>query len=179
MIQTILILLVVSALTAGIDPLRKRLPDKRAVQLVWAAFAVYVLGNLYFTILSRIAGSGTHVDLRPFGSYLRMFESIEEDFVNVSGFAALFLSDISFLTGMLLNILLYYPLGYLLTILFPKLRAWQIILIGCAASLATELTQYFLRMGWCEMDDLLHNTLGTAVGLWVRRVQNRFLCKRK
>lgn len=28
-------------------------------------------------------------------------------------------------------------------------------------------TQYLLRMGWCETDDVIFNTLGTAIGAWV------------
>ena len=24
-----------------------------------------------------------------------------------------------------------------------------------------------MKMGWCETDDIIHNTLGTAIGVWV------------
>ena len=26
-------------------------------------------------------------------------------------------------------------------------------------------------MGWCETDDVIHNTLGTAIGVWVWYLQ--------
>ena len=58
-----------------------------------------------------------------------------------------------------------YPLGCLLPILFPKLKPKHVILIGCLCSITTEATQYLLKMGWCETDDVIHNTLGTALGV--------------
>ena len=179
MLQIFLILLILCALTAGVNPLQKHFPKQQANRLLWIAFSIYVVGNLYFTVFSRSAGSGTHMDMRPFGIYLRSSEDIDANFQNVTGFAALFLKNISPLTGIILNILLYYPMGYLLTVLCPGLKAWHIILIGCAASVSTEFTQFLLKMGWCEMDDILLNTLGTSIGLWVRYLQNKYIQKRK
>ena len=138
-----------------------------------AAFGVYLLGNLFFTILSRDMGSGTYLELRPLQSYVRMFRTVETDFENVSGLFALLFQDITGWAGIVLNILLYLPMGYLLTMLFPRRRAWQIILVGCLCSVATEVAQYVLAIGWCEMDDLLHNTLGTALGVQLLRWQRR------
>ena len=48
--------------------------------------------------------------------------------------------------------------------LFLKLIIWMknptyIILIGCLCSIVTEATQYLLKMGWCETDDVINNTL--------------------
>ena len=49
------------------------------------------------------------------------------------------------------------------------------ILIGCLCSIATEATQYLLKMGWCETDDVIHNTLGTVIGVWVWLWQSKRL----
>ena len=138
-------------------------------------FTIYVLGNLYFTLLSRVPDSEQFSELQPFRSYCRAFESISEEESTLTGFAALFLKDTSPLVGIILNILLYYPLGYLLPILFPKLKPKHVILIGCLCSIATEATQYLLKMGWCETDDVIHNTLGTAIGVWVWLWQSKRL----
>ena len=92
---------------------------------------------------------------------------------------ALFLDGTNSLDRLILNILLYYPLGYLLPILFPKLKPKHVILIGCLCSIATEATQYILKMGWCETDDVIHNTLGTAIGVWVWHLQSKRLNKPK
>ena len=125
-------------------------------------------------MFSRTLDSGRHLELEPFRTYGRLFE---EDKIKstATGFATLFLSNILPVEGLILNILLYYPLGYLLPILFPKLKPKHIILIGCLCSIATEATQYLFKMGWCETDDVIHNTLGTTIGVcvWLLQSQRR------
>lgn len=149
-------------------------PNKHAKWLKGGVFAIYVLGNLYFTLLSRVLDSGQHLELLPFRTYGRLFESATEA-STATGFAAVFLDNTLPIVAIILNILLYYPLGYLLPILFPKLNPKHVILIGCLCSIATEATQYLLKMGWCETDDVIHNTLGTAIGVWVWLWQSRRL----
>ena len=56
-----------------------------------------------------------------------------------------------------LNILLFIPLGLLL-------GRKQAIAIGLLLSAGIELTQFVFRLGVCELDDVLNNTIGTAVG---------------
>lgn len=56
-----------------------------------------------------------------------------------------------------LNILLFVPLGFLV-------GNKRIILIGLLLSAGIELTQYVLKLGVCEVDDVLNNTIGTAIG---------------
>ena len=133
---------------------------------------MYILGNLYFTLLSRMPDSGQYLELQPFRTYSRLFERTTTEATG-NDFADLFLSNILPIEGLILNILLYYPLGYLLLILFPKLNPKHVILIGCLCSMATEATQYLLKMGWCETDDVIHNTLGTASGVWVYYAQKK------
>ena len=56
-----------------------------------------------------------------------------------------------------LNILLFIPLGFLV-------GDKRTILIGLLLSAGIELTQYVLKLGVCEVDDVLNNTIGTAIG---------------
>ena len=153
--------------------LRKR-TGKYVKWLTWGVFAIYVLGNLYFTLLSRVPDSEHYFELMPFRVYGRLFVASTEE-SNATGFVVWFLGNTLPIVGLILNILLYYPLGYLLPILFPKLKLKHVILIGCLCSIATEATQYLLKMGWCETDDVIHNTLGTAIGVWVWHLQSKRL----
>lgn len=57
-----------------------------------------------------------------------------------------------------LNILLFIPLGFLI-------GGWKGILIGFMLSCGIELVQYFDRLGYCELDDVLHNTIGAGIGV--------------
>lgn len=61
----------------------------------------------------------------------------------------------------------------------PPHKPKHVILIGCLCSIATEATQYLLKMGWCETDDVIHNTLGTAIGVWIWHLQSKRLNKPK
>lgn len=56
-----------------------------------------------------------------------------------------------------LNILLFIPLGFLL-------GRKQAIAIGLLLSAGIELTQFVFRLGVCELDDVLNNTIGAAIG---------------
>lgn len=57
-----------------------------------------------------------------------------------------------------LNILLFVPLGFLL-------GDKKGILIGFLLSTIIELVQLIFRLGFCELDDVLNNAIGTVVGV--------------
>ena len=175
MFQFFLVLLIVLGMNIAVQLLHGYISANRLRRMLLAVFVAYACSNLYFTILSRTVGSGTTLELHPFRAYHNLFEVTELRAESVSGLAAYFLRDASPIISIALNILLYYPLGYLLPILFPKLKPKHVILIGCLCSIATEATQYLLKMGWCETDDVIHNTLGTALGVWVWLWQSKRL----
>ncbi|MCY7844012.1 VanZ family protein [Bacillus haynesii] len=68
------------------------------------------------------------------------------------------------------NILLFIPLGFILSILFP-IKKSTVVLIGFGISLTIELIQFVcgLFIGYnyrsFDVDDLILNTLGTIIGL--------------
>lgn len=125
--------------------LRKRQSLMRFINYV--LLGIYLLANLYLTLLSRRIGSSQKLMLTPLWSYR----------------AALDQADVR--EEVLLNILLYVPLGYLLHYAFPGLHWRTVVLIGFLLSLCTEVTQYMLGLGVCEVDDLISNTLGTVIGV--------------
>lgn len=178
--QIAVILVPVLLMTAGMPVIMKVKCFSQGHKLLgFLMFIIYVLGNMYFTVLSRKPGTVISLELIPFRTYQKLFEPFVESPRYPMGFAQAFLFNTPPIVSFILNILLYYPLGYLLPILFPKLKPKHIILIGCLCSIATEATQYLLKMGWCETDDVIHNTLGTAIGVWVWHLQSKRLNKPK
>lgn len=175
MIQIVGVLIGAIVMTFTITRMKKTIASGWLRKSLWLIFACYIAGFLYFTLFSREIGVGTQIELTPFQSYHRLFEKPIRGTTSVSGFASIVLKGLMPIEGLILNILLYYPLGYLLSILFPKLNPKHVILIGCLCSIATEATQYLLKMGWCETDDVIHNTLGTAIGVWVWLWQSKRL----
>ena len=66
------------------------------------------------------------------------------------------------------NLVMLLPLGGFLPYLFRWFRKpWRVICVGALFSVCIELTQYLTGRGLCEVDDVFHNTLGTAVGYWL------------
>lgn len=65
------------------------------------------------------------------------------------------------------NLILFIPFGILLPLCLPKARkSWICILSGCMLSIFIETVQWMTKRGYCQLDDIIMNTLGTAAG-WV------------
>lgn len=142
-------------------------------------FIIYVIGNLYTTILSRAPGSHTQVEME----LLRTLRTAFSLDYGLSGTLQHILSDgfpagirvvsLAPLKGAALNVLLYLPVGYLLRYVFPRLKGWHVIVIGMAASACTEIIQWIFQLGWCDIDDVMYNTIGTLLGQILYSVSRR------
>lgn len=74
------------------------------------------------------------------------------------------------------NILLFVPLGFLLPMADQTLENCVFVtLIGGVLSFTIEVTQYVTTTGLCELDDLLHNMLGTFTGYQIFVVSSHLL----
>lgn len=62
----------------------------------------------------------------------------------------------------ILNIILYSPIGFLLGCLYKRIV--PTILICVVLSVITEVLQLVFHRGLCETDDVIHNTLGAMIG---------------
>lgn len=82
------------------------------------------------------------------------------------------------------NALLFLPLGFFIAMLFPKQSYKQIIFSGFASSLLIEVTQWSIGafIGYYyrtfDVDDLMMNTVGTAIGLFIFVTIRRILLKK-
>jgi glycopeptide antibiotics resistance protein len=68
------------------------------------------------------------------------------------------------------NIAMLVPLGFFLRALLPCCRSFGRCM-GAAAGIMTavELVQLFTLRGFCEVDDLILNLLGAAIGWWIAK----------
>lgn len=78
----------------------------------------------------------------------------------------------------ILNFVLFVPVGILLGIVFRRMT-WRIVLLtGVSLSMSIEILQLILQKGCCDINDLLHNTLGCIFGFalyhTVHSIVNRF-----
>ena len=175
----------ISLIVLGVALLLPVLMEKLAdhphwlTQVKYYIFAVYVFANLYETLLFRVVTPDAKYELGFLWSYRK---ALSVHHGAESGLQIL-ITDSAFLKEIILNILLYIPLGYLLPFTWPKLaqkkrevssgnRAiqwlgnipWKVVLIGFLCSTATEVTQLVFHLGLFEFDDILNNTIGCVLG---------------
>lgn len=63
------------------------------------------------------------------------------------------------------NFLLFIPLGFLLPLNFTGLKGfWRTLLASLLLIIAVELVQLFTLVGCCDIDDLILNLPGAALG---------------
>ena len=64
------------------------------------------------------------------------------------------------------NVLIFIPLGFLLPLLIKRFRnTWLILMAGFFLSVFYECFQLVTGIGVFDVDDMLLNTLGTAIGV--------------
>lgn len=118
-------------------------------------------GGLYLlTLGGRTAGPARTAKLEPLWSY-------RESLVLFGGTPGV--SNASLLAEIILNILLFVPLGALLAFAWPMrfrgLRGAALVAaVGAGCSTAIELSQLVFRLGLLEFDDVMNNTLGACAG---------------
>ena len=148
----------------------RRKPLVRGTALI--IFAVYVLGNLSFTILGR---GGIYADKLPtFDNYRQAF-SLDygvEEFLRmlpkgpIEAIQYIHIRNYTAAREVFMNILLYIPMGYLLPFIIKPMR-YSILactVVGFICSCATEYAQIRYGLGYFQVDDIVNNTLGCLIG---------------
>ncbi|MBE6681141.1 MAG: VanZ family protein [Ruminococcaceae bacterium] len=72
------------------------------------------------------------------------------------------------------NIVWFVPFGFMLPAIWQKLKSYHIIPLGFLLSLIIETGQLALSKGMFEIDDLVLNTLGTAIGCLIYKIYRDF-----
>lgn len=68
------------------------------------------------------------------------------------------------------NIAMFVPLGFFLRTLVPSCRRfWRCMGTVAGIMSAVELCQLFTLRGFCEVDDLILNLAGAAIGWWIAK----------
>lgn len=124
----------------------------RKHQLLWKAINIVTLiislaAIIYLTLYHR-GESEYDVILTPFHSFIEA--QIQPELYR----------------SMLMNVFLFEPLGLSLSGLLPK--KWYslaiTVVVGMLFSIGIEAAQFYYGLGRCEVDDVIMNTLGCAIG---------------
>ena len=127
-------------------------------------FLLYLLMMSYITIFSRRGRVQTDI--------LLSFDSIEE---------AINRRSLEPLQHLWLNIVMFVPIGALFAAIDPpRLARLSIVLpLGMLLTTLIETTQLLLRLGQCDLEDLVANTLGACVGLLLYKIYRRMMPQRE
>ena len=179
MLQVAIISALLALLTLGGLLLKMKASRITRNTLFLLAFISYTIGALYFTVLSRVPRAEPKAVFWPFASYLRIFQESEHQAVKMltGPVAEFFMSSNSPIEGNVLNLLLFIPLGYLLPELIPGTANKHVLFIALLVTLCIEVVQFVWKLGWFEVDDILHNMLGATLGLRILRKQNVYLIR--
>ena len=151
--------------------------DKRKITLriIWWIYiiALFLLVVIKFHgstsgIISRIENNSLpgsiNYNLIPFRSIGTQLENISEGWARYN------------LIG---NIVPFMPFGFLLPIAFRKINSfWKVIGVGFIVDLCIEVFQYITKTGSFDVDDIILNMIGIALGyLFVKFINTQFLRK--
>lgn len=123
----------------------------------WLCFIIYLIVMVYFLFFSeqmgRVPSDTYHYNLKPFAEIQRYLNNIPR-----IGYFNVILN----LAG---NVICFVPLGFVLPIITN--RNWGVIrvtMMSFLASLFVEVLQLISKLGSCDVDDMILNTLGGILG---------------
>ena len=123
----------------------------------WSAgllFVEYVVLIYCSTVVFRKTGNETGYDFMPFWSYGAILRG----------------EDYRLLPENVMNVVVFVPVGLLLGTTLRTMTWWKALSIGCGLSVGIEVMQLMLKRGFCEVDDVIHNTLGCVIGFGFYKV---------
>ena len=146
--------------------------------IAWLAFGAYLLLLCYYLFFAELTGR-TACGERNYHYNLVLFKEIKRfiRYREALGLRAVLLN----LAG---NILFFIPFGLFLPLLAHRCRRmWHVTLLSFDFSLLVELIQLVSKVGSFDVDDLLLNTIGGALGylcfILADRFRNRHLRGKK
>ena len=115
------------------------------------AAAVYVFAVIKLTFVK----DGIRLETDEYRAVL--FSGINEYKAGLKSFESLMLNYAG-------NVAMFLPLGIFLPVFFKKLTFWKTVWLGFLFSSMIELLQYSMSSGYMDVDDIITNTLGAALG---------------
>jgi len=102
--------------------------------------------------------------------YTRVYREPESKLELFWTYRVAFAGDMKRTEYLILNILLFVPIGFGIGFILNRIIKWKcivVLLISIFASVVIEVQQYRLGRGLCEFDDVFNNSLGGLLGFWL------------
>ena len=113
----------------------------------WCMLIGYLFLTICATIIYREVSETYRCSFYPFLNYTELYDEM--------------------LAQIILNVVMFIPIGFLLGIAVRNTNTLKVLGIGCMLSLTIEIIQLVSRRGVFNIDDVIHNTLGCAIGFGI------------
>ena len=134
------------------------LKGKARTKLAGELLCAYCVLILSSTLLSRTRSEELRYNIQPFWTYIEMVKG---------GWRAGRLFE-----QLLLNVAMFIPIGFLLTMLAYEGKFLTIFLWCSGISGSIEILQLLTKRGLFEFDDILHNTIGALIGYAIYKLRD-------
>ena len=123
----------------------------------WSAFLIYIVALIYFVFFAEMLGRADvpvnyRYNLVPFKEIKRFIIYYRQIGIN-----AVILN----LAGNVVAFIFFLPL-----VSEHKIKFFKVFITAFSLSLSIELIQLISKVGSCDVDDLILNTLGGLLGYW-------------
>ena len=148
-LDAVIVWMIPAMICFSISYLRFRKGKMRLRSCLALSILVFYLGFVAsLTLISRTASPNAMMELELFWSYRLIHSGNRNMFFEVFW-----------------NVVLFIPYGFLASIISKSKTKWTVLMSGALLTVAIELTQLFTHRGLFEYDDIIHNTLGTVIGI--------------
>ena len=150
-----LLMVLIAAISVLFSLWHRRYQKKRWCKpVIGILFLVSIAAILAVTLMSRMEKAEALVpSMIPFASYMEVLNG----------------GTTEILRSNFMNVLLFYPSGFLAAVLIP--RKWHstitvllVCIVFAGISMGIEYCQYVRALGQAEVDDVIHNSLGALIG---------------
>lgn len=142
--------------------------------IVMVLFVIYIAALLFVLFGVRYRGERINMSVKEFSEIhinprtcnMIPFKTIAE---YVNGILNHTINQNIAFMNLGVNLILFLPMGMAVPVLFDKRfnRLWKVLLFIAALSFGAEVVQLFTSHGSADIDDVILNTLGGAIGYGV------------
>lgn len=148
---------------------------EKTIKIVKCLFILYCIA-LFFILFLYGSRTGNQF-------HVRVFSKEHFEMTNIVPFRTIFsylesayhftINTNIVVTNLLGNLLMFIPMGMALPVLFEKKfdKLWKTILCVAVIVLFVEITQFLTFCGSADIDDLLLNTISSAIGYGIIKMK--------
>lgn len=113
----------------------------------------YIVLLFSTTVFSRDYRESPKFNMTPFWSYTEIINGKQ-----------------NLIPEILMNVVVFAPVGLFLGLTFRDLKRKSVLVVAVCISLSIEVLQFILHRGFSELDDVMHNTIGSLLGYGVYKL---------